>query len=158
MKGDVHIISLVVLSSFRKNEDGGERTLMMIMLEHRQSKLHQSLSPPSSFIYIKPACFHSVSASATSSLSSSPPPILSNCHFHPHRHLNHLEISVFFTKKNYTFCSHWIPKCNFLSICKPYLLQIHILPYFKSFVIIGGRGGGSRLCKGFHDGHDLCVN
>ena len=97
MKGDVHIISLVVLSSFRKNEDGGERTLMMIMLEHRQSKLHQSLSPPSSFIYIKPACFHSVSASATSSLSSSPPPILSNCH------LNHLEISVvFFTKKKIT--------------------------------------------------------
>ena len=99
MKGDVHIISLVVFSSSRKNEDGGERTLMMIMLEHRQSKLHQSLSPPSSFIYIKPACFHSVSASATSSLSSSSPPILSNCHFHPHRHLNHLEISVFFTKK-----------------------------------------------------------
>ena len=93
MKGDVHIISLVVFSSSRKNEDGGERTLMMIMLEHRQSKLHQSLSPPSSFIYIKPACFHSVSASATSSLSSSPPPILSNCH------LNHREISVFFLPK-----------------------------------------------------------
>ena len=125
MKGDVHIISLVVFSSSRKNEDGGERTLMMIMLEHRQSKLHQSLSPPSSFIYIKPACFHSVSASATSSLSSSPPPILSICHFHPHRHLNHLEIGVFFTKKNTQFVLIEFPNaisCQYANlICCKYI-------------------------------------